>query len=60
MANDTDMWNDIEEFEKNGEQDKSNDLLEVFQARFGDGDIERANELRKRYIKKWGWIDNYW
>ncbi len=59
MANDIDMWEDIEELEKENKE-QAEDLLKVYIARFIEGDIEKAEKLREKYEKKYKVKANYW
>ncbi|MHA1873556.1 MAG: hypothetical protein ACTSVB_05525 [Candidatus Heimdallarchaeaceae archaeon] len=60
MANDIDMWQDIKELEKAGKKEQANDLLKIFHQKFIKGNIKKAEKLKEKYIKKYGWIDSYW
>lgn len=60
MANDIDMWNDIEYFEDIGEQGKSEDLLKCFVARYQEGNIAQADVLKSAFYEKYGYWGNYY
>ena len=60
MANDIDMWNDIETLEKEGEQKKADDLLNCFRANFDWGDKDRAEDFKEAFEKKYGYWGNYY
>jgi len=62
MANDIDMWNDIEELEKGTKTDKdmAKDLLDCHRAKYQDGDEKRADELKQLFTKKYGGWNNYY
>ena len=60
MANDTDMWNDIEDIEKDGSTEVSELLTECYNARYGEYDIELAEELKDKFIELYGYWGNYY
>jgi hypothetical protein len=60
MANDIDMWNDIEYFEKHKDKKRASLLLEAYNARYNEYDEELAEKLKKQYIKKFGRWQNYY
>jgi len=60
MANDTDMWNDIEDIEKDGATEVSELLTECHMAKFSEGDDELAEELKDKFIEKYGYWGNYY
>ena len=57
MANDVDMWHDI----KNCKDIKMKKMLiKCFEARFEEGDIEKAEKLKNEFIKEFGFWGNYY
>ncbi len=54
MANDIDMWNDILELENTGEKEKADFLLRCFNAKYNEGDIEKSENLKDEFTKKYG------
>jgi len=57
MANDVDMWHDI----KNCKDIKMKKMLiECFEARFEEGDVEKAEKLKNEFIKEFGFWGNYY
>ena len=60
MANDINMWNDIDELEENGEREEAQDLMDCFYWRYNEGDIEEAEKLKEFFIKKYGYWGNYY
>ena len=57
MANDINMFEDIETFEKQGEVEISNRLLECYNAKYIDNDMKKAELLKEQFIelfKFWG------
>jgi hypothetical protein len=60
MANDTDMWQDIEDLESNPETKRqSEDLLELYVNRYIEHNPDKLEYLKKEYEKKYGHLDNY-
>ena len=60
MANDTDLWNDIEDIEKDGETEVSELLTKCHTARYVEYDMELAEELKEEFIEKYGYWGNYY
>ncbi len=58
MANDINMWNDIEALEKFDKQ-KAEDLHKVYVEKFINFDDKKAEEEKERFVEKYGDIDNY-
>ena len=61
MANDIDMWNDIEDLEKAKKKQEAKDLHNCFIARYSEHDgsekaQRRARLLRERFERKY----HYW
>jgi hypothetical protein len=55
MANDTDLWNDIEELEKEGKLKQAGDLLFVYSALYMDETPMFIQErLKDNYESKYG------
>lgn len=55
MANDIDIWNDIEELEKSGKQQEADDLLKIYHYVYIEDGHELAKRLQKKFIKKYGY-----
>lgn len=61
MANDIDMWNDLEELEKKKEKSEEYDLLwSCYFAKFIDFNEEKAEEFKSKFKKKFGYWGNYY
>ena len=60
MADDKDMWVDIECLEEDGKTEVSELLLKCFNARYNEYDIELAEELKDEFIEKYGYWGNYY
>jgi len=60
MANDINMFKDIEEMGKDGENQEKWDLMDCFNARYEEGNIERAEILKNLFIKHYGYWGNYY
>lgn len=61
MANDIDMWNDIERMEKNTKhKERAEDLLECYIAAYINFEEEIAEQLKDAFEKKWGGWGNYY
>lgn len=63
MANDIDMWNDMEELERNKTNalDYESDLMhQCYVAKFIEGDTTYAEKLKEAFIKKFGYWGNYY
>ena len=60
MANDIDMWNDIEELETYGDKEQANSLLGIYQAKFMEGNETEAEKLRKEFKAKYNTRLKYW
>jgi hypothetical protein len=62
MANDIDMWIDIQDLEDSGEQEQADALLDMHFKRFNEGcddDDPKLQALAKAYKEKYGFLDNY-
>jgi hypothetical protein len=60
MANDYDMMKDIDELELNQEtQQQGYDLNDLYFYKYVEPNPEKLEELKKLYIKKYGFLDNY-
>jgi len=59
MANDIDMWNDIEELEKENPK-MAKELLKIFSAMFINGNRKEAEKLKKQFEEKYGISLKYW
>ena len=60
MANDIDMWNDIEDLERIGEKEKAERLLEIYNAYFIEGNREKAERLKERFERDFNEDIDYW
>ena len=73
MANDIDMWNDIEEWEEEPEDKKfetpngtftakeiAEDLDECYYYAYNEYDEEKAEELKEAFETKYGFWGNYY
>lgn len=67
MANDIDMWNDIERLEEGTEREKemAGDLQECYRYRYMEFKDEnyggdRAEQLKRAFQRKWGFWNNYY
>ena len=59
MANEIDMWNDIEELEK-VDRKMANEMLKIYYAKFIENNDKLANQLREKFEKKYGIELKYW
>jgi hypothetical protein len=61
MANQEDMYRDIEELEEEGEEEQAEALMDIYcEAYSGSGRrSEKTNKLVESYEKKYGRMDNY-
>ena len=62
MANDTNMWNDIKEYEKGTDKDKemAKELALCFCERYVEFNKRKAEKLKKKFEKKWNMWGNYY
>ncbi len=61
MANDIDMYNDIDDYADNGaEKGMVQDLLDCYTARYQEGNIKEAEKFKDRFTIKWGFWDNWY
>lgn len=62
MANDIDIWNDIEQLKREGKKliEQANRLTEIHAAKFCNFDDDLAEELREKYMKDFTVKCNYW
>lgn len=60
MANDIDMFKDITEMGEKGESQELWDLMDCFDARYNEGNIEQAEKLKESFNKKYGHWGNYY
>jgi len=60
MANDIDMWNDLEEMDKRTKEYKL--LFECYRNRYmdGDDDFTEAEKLKDQFSKQFGYWGNYY
>ena len=59
MANDIDLWNDIEILQRDDELEESEFLAKIYRAKFIEGKDKEAENLKKEYTKKYGRWGNY-
>ncbi|KKM82814.1 hypothetical protein LCGC14_1315660 [marine sediment metagenome] len=60
MANDINMWQDIEELEKiPNKQNQAEDLLALYCNRYIEYNPITLERLKRKYIDKYGDLDNY-
>lgn len=62
MANDIDMYKDIEEYSNEPlvEADMIQDLLDCYSARYQEGDLKEAEEFKQMFEDKWGFWGNWY
>jgi len=60
MANDINMWNDIEELESYGDKEQANKLLGIYQAKFMEGNDIEAERLRAKFEEEYKTRLKYW
>jgi len=54
MANDIDIWQDIEHLEKAGRKQEASDLLEIYRFVYiEETDLKKARKLQDKFIKKY-------
>jgi len=58
MANDIDMWNDLEDMDKRSKEYKA--LLACFTARYVEGNLALANTLKDKFKKQFNEWGNYY
>jgi adenylate cyclase len=62
MANDINMWNDIEDLESQGKQEQADALTTIHNLVFNEGDDPHSHAVEilvEQYTNKYGSIDNY-
>jgi len=60
MANDLNMRQDIDEFQSNQDTAQQGDLLaDLYFHRYIEPNSKKLEKLKKLYIKKYGFLDNY-
>jgi len=59
MANDIDMWNDLEELFKTNKAEFK-DLAKCFNARYIEGNKAEAEKLKAKFNDKYGYWGNYY
>ena len=55
-----DLWKDAEYFEKEKDTERSNLLFALYNARFIEGDFEKAESLKEDFQKIYGYWGKYW
>lgn len=60
MANDIDMWKDIEEMEKDGESRKLWNLMDCYIFRYQEGNNKKAEEMKQIFIERYGYWGNWY
>ena len=60
MANDIDMWKDIEEMQKDGESQELWDLMDCYNFRYQEGDFLQAEYMKQIFIEKYGYWGNWY
>ena len=59
MANDIDLWQDIEALEKLGKQKEADSLLKIFSFRYnGEGTEKDLEKAKDNHFKKYGYSPN--
>ena len=53
MANDIDIWKDIEELSEKGELKEAKDLLNIYHYRYINYNAKKARLLQNKFIKKY-------
>jgi len=53
MANDIDLWNDIEQLEEMGKKEEANDLLTIFNYRYNEYDMNKLDKAIKKFELKY-------
>jgi acetyl-CoA carboxylase beta subunit len=53
MANDIDMWSEIEYLERVGEKERAKALHNIYTLKFIESNPKKAEELRMEYEKKY-------
>jgi len=54
MANDIDLWNDIEDLEAQGKADKARDLHNVYRCKYIEYDEQELDAAVQDFIDKYG------
>ena len=60
MANDIDMFRDIEVLEKGRERQQLLDLMNCYNARYQEGNLEKAEKLKNAFAKNYGYWGNWY
>ena len=60
MANNIDMWNDIEDLEKEGQLKQAKDLNKCYTARYIEGEEEQAEVLKDKFYNQYNYWDNWY
>ena len=56
MANDINLWGDIEDLEKEGKQEEAISLLKIFRFRYGgEGTEKQLEKAKDNHYKKYGY-----
>ena len=60
MANDYDMMKDIDELQADKETEQQGyDLNDLYFYKYIEPNNKKLEQLKKLYVKKYGWLDNY-
>ena len=59
MANDINMWGDIEVLVGTGLKEQAKALLDCYHFRYIEYDEIKLKKYKQYYIEKYGYIDNY-
>ena len=59
MANDIDMWNDIEELERKGDLIIAGELHKIYTQKFINGNDKKAEKLKQEFIQNNGYWEKY-
>lgn len=62
MANDIDMWNDLEDYanEELADEDMIQDLLECYTERYVEGNIDQAEIFKTMFFNRWKFWGNWY
>jgi len=62
MANDIDMWRDIEEYgqDPNSTHEFNQDLLDCYTAKYIEGNEENAEKFKEMFIDKYKFWNNWY
>ena len=58
MANDINLWQDIEDLEILGHTKEAKDLSKIFNFRYNEFDEVKLKKAKSQFFKKYGYVPN--